>query len=70
LSGEDIPLISRIIAITDAYDAMTQDRPYRKAMPEDMAVAEIVKNAGTQFDPKLAMLFVQKVLNRSTECSD
>jgi diguanylate cyclase (GGDEF)-like protein/PAS domain S-box-containing protein len=63
LSGEDIPLISRIIAITDAFDAMTQDRPYRKALSEEAAAAEIEKNAGTQFDPNLAEIFIRKVLH-------
>lgn len=65
LSGEDIPLISRIIAITDAFDAMTQDRPYRKAMPEESAVAEIKANAGSQFDPNLTELFIRKVLSKN-----
>lgn len=64
LSGEDIPLVSRIIAITDAFDAMTQDRPYRKAMSEDAAIAEIEKTAGTQFDPVLVAIFIQKIMNK------
>jgi diguanylate cyclase (GGDEF)-like protein/PAS domain S-box-containing protein len=64
LSGEDIPLISRIVAITDAFDAMTQDRPYRSALSEDEAAAEIKKNAGTQFDPNLAEIFTCRVLNK------
>jgi len=63
LSGEDIPLISRIIAITDAFDAMTQDRPYRKAMSEGAAAAEIERNSGTQFNPDLAYIFTRKVLD-------
>ncbi|NLT15017.1 MAG: diguanylate cyclase [Clostridiales bacterium] len=65
LSGEDIPLISRIIAITDAFDAMTQDRPYRKAMSEGAAAAEIERNSGTQFDPDLAYIFTRKVLDEN-----
>ncbi len=61
LSGGSIPLLSRIVSIVDAYDAMTQDRPYRKAMPEADAINEIKANAGTQFDPKLASLFVEVI---------
>ena len=67
LSGEDIPLLSRILAIVDSYDAMTQDRSYRKAMTKDAAIAEIIKNAGTQFDPENARIFVEKVLNKSDD---
>ena len=62
LSGTAIPLLSRIISVVDAYDAMTQDRAYRKAMPEDVAEAELLKNAGTQFDPDIAIVFVERVL--------
>ena len=61
LAGEKIPLLSRIIAIADAYDAMTQDRVYRKAMTHEAALEEIKKNAGTQFDPQIAMLFIEVV---------
>lgn len=57
LSGETIPLISRILAVVDAYDAMTQDRPYRKAITHEEAMAEIVKHAGTQFDPNIVNIF-------------
>lgn len=58
LSGENIPLLSRIVSIIDAYDAMTQDRAYRKAMSAESALQEIISNAGTQFDPELVKLFV------------
>lgn len=62
LSGTDIPLLSRIISVVDAYDAMTQDRAYRKALPQEKAVEEILSHAGTQFDPEIAGIFVEKVL--------
>ncbi|MCJ7666090.1 MAG: diguanylate cyclase, partial [Actinobacteria bacterium] len=58
LKGEDIPLISRIISIVDAYDAMTNDRPYRNALSKKEAVKEIERGAGTQFDPGLAEIFI------------
>jgi putative nucleotidyltransferase with HDIG domain len=50
LRGDDIPLGSRIVMVADAYDAMTSDRPYRRAMEPARAVAELAKHAGTQFD--------------------
>jgi HD-GYP domain-containing protein (c-di-GMP phosphodiesterase class II) len=58
LSGEDIPLLARILAVADAYDAMTQDRVYRKALSHKVAMEEIRKNAGTQFDPKISLVFL------------
>jgi len=67
LSGVNIPLLSRIIAIIDAYDAMTQDRPYRKAMPKESAISEIIDNADKQFDPEIARIFVEQVLHEHWE---
>ena len=67
LSGENIPLLSRIIAIADSYDAMTQERPYRKAMTAGNAIAEIKSQAGKQFDPALARIFIEEVLGVSWE---
>ena len=59
LKGEEIPLPGRIIALADTYDAMTSTRPYRTALPHEVAINEIKRCAGTQFDPKLAELFVK-----------
>lgn len=57
LSGEDIPLEARIVAIADAYDAMTSDRPYRKALDRQSALAELKRCSATQFDPYLVNEF-------------
>lgn len=57
LSGEDIPLISRIICVADAYNAMTSDRPYRDAMAVDMARSRLLQAAGSQFDPAVVAAF-------------
>jgi putative nucleotidyltransferase with HDIG domain len=59
--GEELSLEARIIAITDAYDAMTSDRPYRKAFTLDEAMGELRKKSGTQFDPKIVEVF-EKVI--------
>ncbi len=61
LAGYEIPLLSRILSIVDAYDAMTQDRVYQKAISHDEALAEILRNAGKQFDPQLARIFCEEV---------
>jgi HD-GYP domain-containing protein (c-di-GMP phosphodiesterase class II) len=53
LAGEEIPIAARIVFACDAYNAMTTDRPYRAAMPRETAIAELVANTGTQFDPKV-----------------
>ena len=58
LSGENIYLGARIFTIIDTWDAMTSDRPYRKAMPVHAALEEIERHAGTQFDPEIAREFV------------
>ena len=63
LRGEDIPLPCRILALADAYDAMISDRPYRKALTREQAVAELRRCSGTQFDPDLVERFVKMVSN-------
>jgi HD-GYP domain-containing protein (c-di-GMP phosphodiesterase class II) len=62
LKGESIQWKARVIAIADAYDAMTNNRSYRKALSEAAAVDEVKKHAGTQFDPEIARIFIEKVL--------
>jgi diguanylate cyclase (GGDEF)-like protein/PAS domain S-box-containing protein len=64
LTGEEIPLECRILAIADAYDAMTSERPYRKAMGHEEALSELKEKAGIQFDPELVQI-VLKILNKS-----
>jgi len=59
LEGEKIPLLSRILAIADAFDAMTNDRAYRTAISKQEALEEIERCAGTQFDPQIAQLFIR-----------
>jgi len=61
LAQEEIPLECRILAIADAYDAMTNDRPYRKALTHEAALIELKSNAGKQFDPYLVNLFIEKL---------
>lgn len=61
LDGENIPLLARIVSVVDTYDAMTTDRPYRKAMTVEAALAEIERCAGTQFDPEIATQFVKMI---------
>lgn len=59
LKAESIPLECRILAIADAYDAMTSDRPYRKALSKKQAFAELNKHSGIQFDPQLVPIFIK-----------
>jgi HD-GYP domain-containing protein (c-di-GMP phosphodiesterase class II) len=61
LMGQNIPLVGRIVSIADAYDAMTSDRAYRRALSHEVAVGEIERCAGTQFDPELSDAFVKLI---------
>jgi len=62
LKGETIPLEARIIAVADAYDAMTSDRSYRNGLSQEEAIKELKRCSSTQFDPKLIEVFVNQVL--------
>jgi HD-GYP domain-containing protein (c-di-GMP phosphodiesterase class II) len=62
LSRDEIPIIARILSVADAYDAMTTDRHYRKAMRIEDAIEELRTNAGTQFDPEIVEAFLQILL--------
>ncbi|MEK6583996.1 MAG: diguanylate cyclase [Nitrospirota bacterium] len=59
LHGEAIPLACRILAVVDTFDAMTTDRPYRKALPVEAAIAELQRCSGSQFDPKIVDVFIR-----------
>ncbi len=63
LKGEDIPLIAKIVSVSDTYDAMTTDRPYRKALTQKAAVRELKRCAGTQFDHEVVEAFLKAYRN-------
>ena len=67
LAGDDIPVMGRVVAIADAYDAMTSDRAYRRALPHQAAVEEIRRCSGSQFDPDIAKLFLHVIEEFRTE---
>ncbi|MCR4989340.1 MAG: HD-GYP domain-containing protein [Lachnospiraceae bacterium] len=66
LKGDDIPEIARIISVADAYDAMSSNRSYRDAIPQQLVREEIIKGAGTQFDPVIASI-MQRLIDQDTE---
>jgi HD-GYP domain-containing protein (c-di-GMP phosphodiesterase class II) len=72
LRGDQIPLGARILAVADAFSAMTSDRPYRQAVSKGMALEELRRNAGTQFDPIVIQAFESVVerLGRGARMSD
>ncbi len=63
LVGEEIPLVSRIISVADAYEAMTATRPYQTPRSKEDAIAELIRCSGTQFDSEIVKVFVEKVLS-------
>ena len=65
LKGEEIPLEARILAIADAFTAMTSARSYSDALPIDKALEELKRGAGTQFDPRLAEIFITAIRTRA-----
>jgi diguanylate cyclase (GGDEF)-like protein/PAS domain S-box-containing protein len=67
LTAEQIPFVSRIITIADAYDAMTSERSYRSALPEGFVIEELRKSAGMQFDPEMVRVFIEKVLGQTID---
>jgi len=69
IKGEDIPISARILAVADAFDAMTSDRPYRKALKPDIALKELEEGAGSQFDPKVVKAFM-RVFHKLDICID
>jgi putative nucleotidyltransferase with HDIG domain len=66
LAREEIPLLARVIAVADAYNAMTSDRPYRNAMPPEVAIEQLVNGRGSQFQGEMVDAFV-RVLERESE---
>ncbi|SFA98942.1 diguanylate cyclase (GGDEF) domain-containing protein [Acetitomaculum ruminis DSM 5522] len=66
LKGEEIPLNARIISLVDSFAAMTNDRPYHKALDKETAIEEIRKNIGSQYDPKIAEVFIKLLEEEKT----
>ncbi len=63
LKGEDIPLEARIFAIIDVYDALSHDRPYRKAWPKQKVIEYILSESGKHFDPNVVEIFIKEIQN-------
>ena len=61
LKGENIPLVARIVAVANAYDAMTSNRPYRKKMTQKQVIDQLESNSGTQFDPKIVDIMLEMI---------
>lgn len=75
LCATEIPLVTRIISVADTFDSITTDRPYRKRMPDDVALREILANSGSQFDPGIVEVFMKAyrrglIVKRPVEASE
>ncbi len=68
LKGAEIPIGSRIIAVVDAFDSMTADRPYRSGMDPEVAVERIKAGMGSQFDPGVCAAFIQMLIEEGIHC--
>jgi len=66
LKQDDIPLLSRILALADAYESMTGVRPYRAPMEKEEVLREILSQSGKQFDPAVVQVFVEKIIGEYT----
>jgi HD-GYP domain-containing protein (c-di-GMP phosphodiesterase class II) len=69
LKGDQIPLMSRILAVADTYDAMTSDRPYRSAMSKADAIEELQRCVGTNFDPVVVETFLKVLDERASDAA-
>ena len=67
LAGEQIPLHARIVTVADSFDAMTTDRPYRKALTIAEAVRRLEESSGIQFDPRIAKVFIRYVTEKGRD---
>lgn len=65
LEGEQIPIVARIVAVVDVYDALSADRPYRPAWPREKVLAEIETGSGGHFDPAIAKAFLEMIQRES-----
>src|SRR4029079_7646144 len=70
LAGKDIPVMGRLMAVADAFSAMTTDRPYRKGMSVTEAVKRLREGMGTQFDPSMAQAFLRSLEARGALTGD
>ncbi len=67
LAGTDIPYLARVVSVVDAFDAMSTDRPYRRALPLERTLSELESGAGSQFDPAIVRVFVELVRGRGMD---